>query len=238
VKKLYPEFIEGSESGQSLVEAAIIFPLLIFMMIGVFEVGWALRGYLVLININREAARFAVRPYYLNFDNAIDPGWSAVLTQALTSNGEQIDIDFDTKGTMVLTYIDVNTGDACNEFLDKTCDCLNVFTATIKTPMNYPTFTITYGPTQTTHFDYEQMAQELALNNRVHNCDLVQKGFAARGDGMIIAEMWFQQPMLLGFPLISNPLTDPVPMYAHSIFRRIEAVRGTGKETPTPSITQ
>ncbi len=39
--------------GQSLVEIAITAPLLIFLLLGVFEVGWALRGYLVLVNVNR-----------------------------------------------------------------------------------------------------------------------------------------------------------------------------------------
>lgn len=227
--------IMNKEKGQSLVEMAIITPLLIFLMIGVFEVGWALRSYLVLININREAARFAVRPYYLNFDDAVDPGWNTVLTQALISEGEMLDIDFKDKGTMVMAYLEVNTGEACNENLDKnnTCDCLNVYTATIKIPRTNPTFTITYGPSQTTHFDYEMIATELALNNRIKNCDFVRKGFAAKGDGMVIVEMWFQQPQLLGFPLISNPFTDPVPMYAHTIMRKIQAVRGTGQAEPT-----
>jgi hypothetical protein len=55
--------------GQGLVETAIVAPILIFMMIGVFEVGWALRGYLVLANVNREATRFGVRPGYMRYDN-------------------------------------------------------------------------------------------------------------------------------------------------------------------------
>ena len=58
--------------GQSLVEMAIITPLLIFFMLGIFEVGWALRNYLVLVNVNREITRFAVRPGYLNFSTLAD----------------------------------------------------------------------------------------------------------------------------------------------------------------------
>ena len=53
--------------GQSLVEVSVVAPLLIFMLIGVFEVGSALRGYLVLANANREITRFSVRPGYLDF---------------------------------------------------------------------------------------------------------------------------------------------------------------------------
>jgi Flp pilus assembly protein TadG len=32
--------------GQSLVEMAVITPLLLFMFLGMIEVGWAIRGYL------------------------------------------------------------------------------------------------------------------------------------------------------------------------------------------------
>jgi hypothetical protein len=62
------------QKGQSLVETAIVAPILIFMLIGVFEVGWALRGYLVLANVSRESTRFGVRPGYLNYTNAPPTG--------------------------------------------------------------------------------------------------------------------------------------------------------------------
>jgi Flp pilus assembly protein TadG len=45
------------ERGQSLVETALILPILLLMFIGVLEVGWALRGYLTLLNASREALR-------------------------------------------------------------------------------------------------------------------------------------------------------------------------------------
>lgn len=240
-----------SKKGQSLVEMAITAPLLIFMMIGLFEVGWALRGYLILINSNRETARFAIRPGYLNFEGAEEPGWSKVLTQALTS-AYGLDIDFQTKGTLLLTYIEVNTGDTgynpsaicepgapghlqCLENYDIqfATTCPQNYTTTIKIPSTNPTFTVTFGEPQLSHFDYIQMGDELALKNRQQNCILSVKGGIGRADGLIISEMWFDQPMLIGFPLISNAFTDPVPMYAHTIFRKIIGSRGTGQAEPT-----
>jgi len=232
--------LSRTEKAQSLVEMAIITPLLIFLMIGVFEVGWALRGYLVLINANREAARFSVRPGYLKFDTE-RPEWERVFTQTVNASGGMI--DFVNHGSLKLTYIGVNTGPTgydpsdCNE--DKACveaynlafyqQCPIVYTMTIRTPMTYPTLTITFGPTRTSHFDNEQMALDLAIRNRQENCRLAIQGGVGRDDGMVIAESWYEQPMLLGFPLISNPMTDPVPMYAHTIFRRIEAKRSDGQ---------
>ena len=56
-----------TDRGQSLVEMAIITPLLLLLFIGVLEVGWAIRGYIVLLNADREATRFATRGQYLDF---------------------------------------------------------------------------------------------------------------------------------------------------------------------------
>lgn len=64
--------------GQALVEMAIITPILLFMLIGMFEVGWALRGYLVIVNINREITRRAIRPNYLDFSNRPDPYYTPI----------------------------------------------------------------------------------------------------------------------------------------------------------------
>lgn len=46
------------QKGQSLVEMALITPLLLVMLLGLFEAGYQIRTYLVLVNANREAARF------------------------------------------------------------------------------------------------------------------------------------------------------------------------------------
>ncbi len=85
-----------SDAGQSLVEFAIILPVLILMLLGVFEVGWALRGYLTLANVNREATRFAARGIYLDFDQT-DPslvGYEKVVTHTIDSLSEQLSMDF------------------------------------------------------------------------------------------------------------------------------------------------
>ena len=52
------------------VEMAIISPLLFLLFIGVLEVGWAIRGYIVLLNADREATRFAARVTFRYASNA------------------------------------------------------------------------------------------------------------------------------------------------------------------------
>ena len=47
--------------GQSLVELTLVLPILLLMLLGLMELGMLLRAYLVVVNANREAARFASR---------------------------------------------------------------------------------------------------------------------------------------------------------------------------------
>lgn len=49
------------ERGQGLLEMAVVLPVLLILMLGVVEVGYALRNYLRVVNANREGARFAAR---------------------------------------------------------------------------------------------------------------------------------------------------------------------------------
>lgn len=50
--------------GQSLVEFAVILPLLLVMMLGVLEVGYAIRSYVILSNACREVTRYLSRGLY------------------------------------------------------------------------------------------------------------------------------------------------------------------------------
>lgn len=201
------------QQGQSLVEMAIIAPILIFMLLGVFEVGWALRGYLILTNANREAARYAVRQNYLDFESAM-PAYETVVTHALESiSGQLYDLDFKSNGTMIISYLVVSG----------TC----TGTITVATPLDVPTYTwkSPISSTRITQVDYQAMASKMALEQRQHSCDQEHWDLTPRPDGRVIVEMWYEQPQLFGFPILSNPFTDPVPMYASTTFRKIQEQR-------------
>lgn len=47
-----------NESGQSMVEFALILPVLLFIVIGIIEFGFMFSGYLALTNASREAVRY------------------------------------------------------------------------------------------------------------------------------------------------------------------------------------
>ncbi len=52
-------FLSGDERGQALVELAIALPLLILILMGIFEFGRAFYTYQVVTNASREGARVA-----------------------------------------------------------------------------------------------------------------------------------------------------------------------------------
>ena len=52
---------QRTERGQGLLEMAVILPVLLILMLGVVEVGYALRSYLIVVNANREGCRYAAR---------------------------------------------------------------------------------------------------------------------------------------------------------------------------------
>jgi hypothetical protein len=255
--------------GQSLVETAVIAPILIFMMLGVFEVGWALRGYLVLVNVNRETTRFAVRPGYLDFSQK-DPeqvGYNSVLTQAHASLGinetEQLPLDFNSNSVLIISHLVVDTGRPCDPALDVSlCDCdafldegsnynqAQNFTYDdlILTPnipgyeyyaRSFPTNTLALSQTNflttTSAISYTAEVARLARQNNKFNCELMKKGGIPSANNMIITELSYEQPQLFGFPLISNPFTDPVPLYTRTSMRIVAGARsGNNADTVGP----
>lgn len=103
-----------SGRGQSLVETAVALPVFMLLLLGVFEVGWALRAYLVLANVNREATRFAARGVYLDLKQKGDPtlvGYDKVVSHtydALSAQLNPLSLDAAAgNSSMIVTYYNV-----------------------------------------------------------------------------------------------------------------------------------
>lgn len=250
VMKRFINQCSSLSKGQSLVETAILAPVAIFMLIGVFEVGWALRGYLVLANANREIARFAVRPNYVNYDDA-QPDYTPIIKHAFTTLSDQM--PFSTTGTIIVSRFYVDTDYPCDPAIifdvdnpmylqcgklspsdnvyDNPCDrftaeAIQPYTPTIIiTPMDLVTYTYKWPATSTevTRVDYIAERESLINRNLWHNCNLMNRSYQSgpQVDDVIYVEMLYHQPQLFGFPLVSNAFTDPVPMYAHTAMRRL-----------------
>jgi hypothetical protein len=250
----------NSKAGQSLVEMAIISPLLIFFLLGIFEVGASLRNYLTLVNVNREITRFAVRPGYLDFStlNTVHDSYERVRDWAITTVSGQLNLDFDDtsgRSTLIVSHLVVNTGLPCEDIVTNPSDCnCNAFLTDPNYANNFTTDDIIvhpgiegqgyqaerFGPAATvtgardTRLDYETVTAELAAKNNKFNCEILKKGGVGSSNNVIVTELFHDQPQLFGFPLISNPFTDPVPLYTHTSMRLIDGMRGFSAETTGP----
>lgn len=249
----------AGQRGQSLVEMAIMTPLLLLMFIGVIEVGWALRGYLVLINVDREAARFAARGYQdFKQPDIEDVGYEFVLDHAMASLAGQLPLDFTSENpnaTLIITHLEIDTGYPCDNNLEGNppcndtcsnppCDC----SALDKREPAYPgddliilpppvgsdpysdptvaisnTFRAEYGigsPIHTTRVE-DDLWETLREQNDEINCTLLAKdeAISPSPNSVIIVEIFYDQPQLLGVPIVSNQFTNPIPLYAHTMMR-------------------
>ena len=236
-----------SPRGQSLVEMALIAPILLLMFLGVLEVGWALRGYLVLLNANREATRFASRGTYLDFSqpDIEDVGYQFVLQHAMDSLSGQLSLDFtgdEPNATMIITHMEVDTGYPCaDQACDDECsanpdttypdDDLVFLPSPVGGSYHDPdgvavisdTFRRQYGigaPVHTTLVT-DTLWQELRIQNEALNCQLMAKdpAVAPSANSVIIVEIFYDQPQLLGVPIVSNRFTDPIPLYTNTMMR-------------------
>jgi hypothetical protein len=78
----------GQMEGQSLVELTITLPILILMFIGLVEIGYTLRSYLVVVNANREGTRYAARGQW--FDHLNDPAAADPIVERVLAAGGHV----------------------------------------------------------------------------------------------------------------------------------------------------
>jgi hypothetical protein len=226
---------------------AIAVPLLIFLMIGVFEVGWALRGYLVLVNVNREATRYSVRPGYLDFgtEAKLKESYQSVYSYTNQALSQQLPLDFNTtdgNATLIVSHVVVNTGIPCENMNQCDCDQVkdNSYNKLFKTDdlIIHPDMpgheiqqsifgrTSGIGP-RDSRIDFEELVEDqLIPQNNYFNCEIMKKGGVPSDNNAVVTEFFYDQPQLFGFPLVANPYTDPVPLYSHTVMRLIAGSRG------------
>ena len=255
------------ERGQSLVEMAVIIPLLAFMFIGLIEVGWAIRGYLVLLTTNRETTRFAARGEYLNFEGRDMPeeevagrvGYNSVFTHTnniLTNNRLALDLVDDqgnpllqplpaaSQGSFIISHYLIDTGYPCklsddpddedNYDCSEACGSGDYYTFDdlVLHPglAGYEHFIYT-RPATTTYTsrlvpaDLEAFIETLKEDNNKLNCAILQRRSSANSNpemsvnSLVVVEAFYDQPQLLGFPLLANTFTDPILLYTQTKMR-------------------
>lgn len=220
--------MNNKEKGQSLVELALMAPVLIILFIGVLEVGWILRAHLVLANASREAARFSVRSGYITFEAQ---GYRNIVAHTYDAIAGQL--EFRKYGTEIISVVQIDTQQVCDPSnVDAkgrlVCDCHSVSTnpysqTLVITPLTAPTFTYKYPSTslKESRVDFIKLIDSVVVTERFINCQLQMRASYHRINQIVIVELFYDQPQLLGFPLLSNPYTDPVPHYIPTTMRML-----------------
>lgn len=92
------------QRGQSMVETALFFSILVTLLIGVVEVAVAVNAYLKVINAAREGARYAASRFdttQLNTSMADTANWVRTTADLLNMDA--------TNTTIIITYVETNT---------------------------------------------------------------------------------------------------------------------------------
>ncbi len=97
VSRLLPGGLRGR--GQALAEFALVIPLLLLLLVAVFDVGRAVFAYNAITNAAREGTRLAI----------VNQDVSSVQSRAA---GQAVGTT--TTGDVVVTFIESSTGDPCN----------------------------------------------------------------------------------------------------------------------------
>lgn len=231
--------MDDDGKGQSLVEMAIITPILIIFLMGILEVGVALRNYLVLINASREVTRFAVRPEYIKpyVEDYNEVGYDTIVQKVLDTIGEQVFMNFEDGSAIVVNVIAVDTGYPCNPDeraepiegdLWPNCDCemvaTNPYTPYLILNRNInKNYGFSLPISHTSWYDINKLSNEIASNNDVFNCKAMKTATGStvpRHIEVVMVELFYEHHQAFGFPFISNPYTDPIILHATTVMRK------------------
>ena len=192
--------------GQSIVEFAVLLPLLVMMLSGLIEFGFMLNYYLDLIDAAREAARFAANDDPLHNDATgvyqdPNPGFylrtQTVALQSLTiGSGGQITLN-PASDDVVISSFSVAGG-----LVDK------------RFPLGTGEVAL-----------YSNKVSELDTTDDIE----AKLNVAAPNTGMVAVEIFYDYHMILGLPWIRAFVPDPVTLYAFSIMPNVNV-----EPTPTP----
>jgi hypothetical protein len=231
----------GNSSGQSFVELAIVLPLLLFLLIAFVEVGALVYDYLSLLDVVREAARFAADrdPEVLTGDMSNYP------ISACEDNALHYYLD--------TACVVIGTNFNQDITLDPTRDDLTISIFTIdnnavtdRKPNDGDGVWSLYGDNWTKNCDgtagsttpfFPQGVGDswvsIAAPTSGPGTPTVGAGTTVPGGptdkGMVLVEIYFCHDQILNLPLISDLLPDPVPLHAFAVMPAPLAA-----PTPTP----
>ena len=217
-------------SGQSFVELALIIPFLLLLIAGLVEVGFFMYTYLTVLDLTREAARFASLrdPFVLT-----TPG--GVLPDAACSDGD-LHYFFDTAciildlGFNPYVPLDTNIDDIAISVLTISGNVVtNRWPADADGVWSLSTASNGWAGSESWTKDCDGnviTSTPYFTNTEIQS--MFQAG-APTNKGLVIVEVYYCYHQVLNLPILSDAIPNPFRMHAYSIMPAFEAI-----PTPTP----
>jgi len=218
----------GNSSGQSFVELAIVLPILLFLLMGFVEVGAVIYSYLSMLDVVKEAARFASEhdPFVREYPVA-DLPYSACKDK--DANGSIVDYYYDTACVIIsepgndpLRWIPFNSDLILNPATDDVT--ISVFTIVNNNvdkrwPNGFDAVWSVYGGNWTRNCDGTPKSSTPFIED-AHlggTLSVPMTPAAPSAKGSVLVEIYYCHEQLLNLPILNQLLPNPVPLHAFAI---------------------
>jgi Flp pilus assembly protein TadG len=184
-----------TQRGQGLVELALALPALLIIFLGLIEMGFLLRAHLVVVNANREAARFASRGTFTD---------EQIVDRALTSFAYQLPV--------VTEGADANTQVIVTRFF---------ISSQQSVPGAYNTPYVEGELGEASQIDLDATVARLKQENDDFNNDLMaaQPDAVRTAQDVVFVEIFYHHYEVMGAPIVEWVFPDPMVVYSRTVMR-------------------
>jgi len=186
--------------GQSMVELALTLPVLLIIFLGLIELAILLRAHLVVVNANREAARFAARGTFTDEQIA-----------------ERAIFSIRTAPDNALLPIEMTGPDANTQILVTRFSVPYLASEPATWQAAYITGTLGLN----SQIDPQAMANQFKAQNDQFNDDLIasQPDAVRTMQDVVVVEIFYHHYEVLHAPLVEWVFPDPMVVYSRTVMR-------------------
>jgi len=205
-----------TERGQGLVEMVVVLPVLLILLLGIVEVGYALRDYIIVTNADREGCRLAARGRFTDANVAervVSAGGSAPSggMPFLRTHGP------DPNTGIIITHIPMDKDGAVAEY--------TIWISGVTSSEAGEVQPIGAGHSVISA-TMPQIVQRHRESTQNINATRAAAGYEEMGNHIVVVEVFFMHHPLWDNPLL--PLPDPWMMHARTEMR-VVSDRGGGR---------
>jgi hypothetical protein len=210
--------VKNNNRGQSLVELSLIFPILLLLVAGIVEIGFYAYNYLTLLELTREAARFAsIRDIFAAEYDSSD------LPQSACDDGSKLHYFYDTACILV----DETLGFNPYLFLDPAIDDVVISVFTIDSGVVSHRWPASGGIWSLYSDNWQKDCDGNVINTvpfftntEIEN---MLDSQAPVEEGFVVVEAYYCHWQVLNLPMV-NQLANPIRLHAYSVISASEAV--------------